>query len=485
MDHYGILSVLPPVLAIALAIKTKQVYISLSVGIFSGYLILANWHPLWALHETFTALIGTFADASNTQTILFCLLMGALIAFSKKSGGIKGFVNYIDDYINKSNFHGSKKAVIIQLLAGFTGLIIFIETSISALTVGTLFRPLFEKMGLSKEKLAYIVDSSSAPASALIPFNAWGAFIMSLLVAQGIDAPFGVMLGALKVNLYPIITLLLLFTVVMLKLSFGPMRKYEKQKQEEMTPGASANAQNELSEMEPAKGVNPRSFNFIIPLITLVVTMPMYLILTGHLALEPGINSDILTIIGNGNGSLSVLYAVSTALLVGAILFKVQKIMKIREQVDVAFNGMGDLLPLGVLMVLAFMISGMCKELGTGIYIASVAKTVVHPALIPAIIFLLSAFIAFSTGTSWGTFAIMISIAIPLSTSFEINPSLVTAAVIGGGVFGDHCSPISDTTIISSLASGSDHINHVKTQIPYALIAGGLSLLGFLLLGLL
>ena len=165
-------------------------------------------------------------------------------------------------------------------------------------------------------------------------------------------------------------------------------------------------------------------------------------------------------------------------------MLKFQKIIPVKKQVELIFSGMGDLLPLATLMVLAFMISNMCKDLGTGIYIAQIAKSTIPVKLIPAIIFLLSGFIAFSTGTSWGTFAIMISIAIPLSTSLDINASLLTAAVIGGGVFGDHCSPISDTTIISSMASGCDHIVHVRTQLPYALISGVLSLIGFLLLGL-
>lgn len=481
MVDFGILSLLPPILAIILAIKTKQVYLSLSAGIFLGYLIIANWNPLIAIHKSISALVNVFHDSGNTQTVLFCLLMGALIAFSHKSGGIKGFINYIEHTIQKQQNSKYPKTKAIQLLAAITGVLIFIETNISALTVGALFKPLFNKFNLSKAKLAYIVDSSSAPSSALIPFNAWGAFIMGLLLTQGIENPFKTLLGALIMNLYPIITLILLFTIITFSFSFGPMKQSE------------IKSKNFKAEAKPIqKIVLPtedtqisKPLNFIIPILTLVITMPIYLIITGYLNIENSGNTSnsIWDYFSNGNGSLSVLYAVLTALFIGGILYKTQNIITIRKQVDIAFKGMGELLPLATLMVLAFMISKLCKDLGTGIYIAQLAERSIHLNLIPALIFLLSSFIAFSTGTSWGTFAIMISIAIPLSDSLGINPSLLTAAVISGGVFGDHCSPISDTTIISSMASGCDHIEHVKTQLPYAMLAGTISLIGFLLLG--
>jgi tetracycline resistance efflux pump len=211
----------------------------------------------------------------------------------------------------------------------------------------------------------------------------------------------------------------------------------------------------------------------LLPILVMVVMMPIGLFITGD---------------GNitqGSGSTSVFWAVLAALLTAAILYQVQRIFKLNEMVDLFFKGVGGLMPMAILMVLAFAIGATCKELGTGIYVATQAKELLSPALVPAIVFLVSAFIAFSTGTSFGTFAIMIPIAVPMAFSMDVNLSAAIAAVLGGGVFGDHCSPISDTTIVASMASASDHIDHVRTQLPYSILVGSVALLFYLAVGIL
>lgn len=222
----------------------------------------------------------------------------------------------------------------------------------------------------------------------------------------------------------------------------------------------------------------------VIPLLTLVVLMPVFLLYTGwgNGADEP---NRLFEIMDRASGSKSVLYAVCGAIIVSVGLSKAQGIMGVREMVDVILKGMSGMLPLALLMVFAFALGDLCGQLGTGVYVAEQAKPLLSPALVPALIFLVSAFIAFSTGTSWGTFAIMIAIAVPLAQGMDTNVSLAVAAALGGGVFGDHCSPTSDTSIITSMATANDHIDHVRTQIPYALIGGGITVVLYLILGVL
>jgi Na+/H+ antiporter NhaC len=245
---------------------------------------------------------------------------------------------------------------------------------------------------------------------------------------------------------------------------------------------------NELTKVKPKGGIAHRAYNMVIPIFVMVMMMPVMLAVTGWEGAtinnpETSGISKIFTAIGHGSGSTAVLTAVITALFVSYILFRVQKLLSFKEMIDSTLKGISELMPLALLMLLAFAISGVCKQLGTGIYVAEQARQILSPALIPFIVFLLSSFIAFSTGTSWGTFAIMITIAVPMAENMDVNVYLTIAAALGGGVFGDHSSPISDTTIISSMASASDHIDHVKTQLPYAILAGGIASILYLVLG--
>jgi Na+/H+ antiporter NhaC len=244
---------------------------------------------------------------------------------------------------------------------------------------------------------------------------------------------------------------------------------------------------DEISLLTAKEGAPQKAFNMIIPIITMVIMMPIMLIYTGWGSIDQSTGKSFFSLvfeaIGYGSGSTSVLYSVTTAIMVGFVLYKAQGILKVREMIDLSLKGMSGMVSLAILMVLAFALGSLCKQLETGLYVAEVSKAWLSPSLVPAVIFLVSCFIAFSTGTSWGTFAIMISIAVPMAQSFDMNVHLAIAAAIGGGVFGDHCSPISDTTIISSMASASDHIDHVKTQIPYALFAGSITVVLYLILG--
>ncbi|THH40629.1 Na+/H+ antiporter NhaC family protein [Neolewinella litorea] len=492
-ETLGFLTLLPPVIAIVLAILTRQVFISLIVGIFLGYVILAGGNPWLGFLDTLQGLVDVFADAGNTRTIMFCALVGALIVFMQRSGGVNGFIESIDRRLRAyENRKDGSSRIVVQLLAWFTGVLVFVESSISVLTVGTLYRPIFDKLGLSREKLAYIADSSSAPSSILIPFNGWGAFIMTLLAAEGFANPFGTMLRALAYNFYAFAALALVPIVVLTGIEWGPMKHAERRARagKVLNDNAQPVVDESLTSVEAKEGIEHRAFNMVVPIVVMVVCMPFMLAYTGWadartlLGEGAGAGAMLFQSIGSGSGSTAVLTSVTISILVSMAIYKAQGIFGIRESVDLVLKGIAGLIPLALLMLLAFAIGALCKKLETGIYVSELARGWLSPGLVPFLVFVVTCFIAFSTGTSWGTFAIMIPIAVPMAQEMDANVLMAIAAVLGGGVFGDHCSPISDTTILSSLASATDHIDHVKTQLPYAGLAGGIAASLYLILGL-
>ena len=493
MHDYGFWSVIPPILAIFLAIRTKQVYLSLLSGIWLSWLIIDNGNFIRGTYDTIMALVEVFKDAGNTKTIMFSALVGGLIILIQKSGGVAGFVQYVDAKLggmHPDKLDKNRKK--IQFYAWLTGVFIFIETSISSLTVGTVFRPVFDKLKISREKLAYIADSSSAPTSILIPFNAWGAFIMGLLLTQGFDNGFTVLFQAMKYNFYPILALILVLVVIFFNFEIGPMKKAEQRANREgkvLADTAKPMVSEALTAVEPVINKKHKAFNMVLPLLVMVLMMPITLVSDGWQAATQEFGNQwsfdkLFFAISKGSGSTAVLIAVLTAITVAIIMYRIQGIAKITEMSDWILKGISEMMPLALLMLLAFAISHVTKQLGTGHYVAEASKHIVTAGLVPVIIFLIAAFVAFATGTSWGTFAIMIPIAVQMASTMEVNPYLAIAAVLSGGVFGDHASPISDTTIISSMASNSDHIDHVKTQLPYALLAGGVAAVLFLIFGL-
>lgn len=462
------LSILPPVLAIALAIATRQVFVSLFMGIWLGCTILAGGAPLTGLVDALDACVGVFGDAGNTKIIIFSALVGALIAMAQASGGVSGFVNWVSE---KKMVTTKRRAF---LLSWFLGVIIFVESSMTALVNGAVCRPIFDKMKISREKLAYLCDATSAPICILIPLNAWGAYITGLLEAEKIEAPVSLLMASMPYNLYAIFALLLSLYIAFWARDFGPMAKAEARARDTgqlWREGATPMMSDELTRLEPPADVPHRARNFLVPVGVMVLMMPVGLYVTGE---------------GNlmkGSGSTSVFWAVLAGTFTGAALMIGQGIGTLRSTTDVFFKGVGGLMPLAVLMVLAFAIGGMMKDLQTGRYVAGLASANLSPVVLPALLFALACFIAFATGTSWGTFAVMIPIAIPMSAVLPGSEALLVAAVLGGGIFGDHCSPISDTTIISSMAAGADHIDHVNTQLPYALTAAAPAAVLYLVLG--
>ncbi len=487
MENYGLLSLLPPLLAIGLALWTRQVFLALFLGIASGFVIMAGGNVFVGLLDTMSGFVKVFESNYNTEIIIFTLLIGALIALIQRAGGVEGFVNRVLNWLQSkaadADSRGQRKKV--ELLAVLTGMLIFVESNISTLTVGTLYRPLTDKLQIPREKLAYIADSTCAPVCILIPLNAWGAYIMALLAAQNIADPVSTLAGAIMFNAYPILAILIVLVVIISGKDIGEMKHAEARAKDHgkvLRDGAVPMIAGEITMMEAKEDIRPKARNMIIPLATLVLLMPLFLIYTGWSNAADAQNS-FFDIVDRASGSKSVVYAVCGAILVSMGLNKTQSIMGIREMVDVILKGMSGMVPLALLMVFAFALGDLCNALGTGQYVADQAKPFLSPALVPALVFIISGLIAFSTGTSWGTFAIMIAIAVPLAQGLDTNVTLAIAAALGGGIFGDHCSPTSDTSIITSMATANDHIDHIRTQLPYALLGGALTIVIYLILG--
>ena len=468
METFGWLSIVPPVVAIALAIKTKQVYLSLGLFVWLGWTIMSSWNPVEGLIQAVETFIVQVTAPDNARVLLFSTLIGAMITLTQASGGMAGFLNWVD----RRGLAKSRRSVgVLTVVVSFA---IFLESNFSLLVTGSVARPLFDKYRISREKLAYIIDATCAPKLILIPLNAWGAFITSLLIAQNVVNPNTLLLSTLPLNFYAILAIALALGVIVTGWDFGPMREAERRVAEEgklLRDGAAPMVSSDVTATLANEGVPRRALNMILPIVIMAAMVPYVLWLTGAGSIP------------QGSGSTAVLWGVIVGLLVGVAMYRAQGIMTVKESTEHIIKGIQGLIPVVIVLSLAFAIGATTRALGTGDYVADAARRILNPGFVPAIVFLLGCFIAFSTGTSWGTFAIMIPIVMPMVDTLGLHPALTVAAALGGGIFGDHCSPISDTTIVASMASATDHIDHVRTQLPYALLAAGGATTLFLVFG--
>lgn len=458
MENLGVLSVVIPLFIIITAIITKDVVVSLLFGIFFGELVLHQYNILDATVALLDGFVGLFAEAWITKTTLFALLVGAIIKLLIHSGGVDGFVAYLSQ---KQQAIDSPKGAL--LLAYFLGVIIFIESSITALVAGTVAKPLCDKNGVSREKLAFVCDSTSAPICSLIPFNAWGALLLGLIVTAINDKVINgegveLLIESILYNFYSIIIVIMVLLVILFNINIGPMRDTKA-------------VTLELEQPKDTK-THRSPWVMVLPMVVLIAMVPLSLYHTG--------NGDIL----KGSGSTSVFYAVVFTLLFIYVYYTLKGYMKHKAYFSALYEGISDMIPIVLILLLAFLIGNIIKELGTANYIAQEMKEAnIAPFLLPLFVFLVASLTSFSTGTSWGTFSIMMPIALGLGATFDLSIPLMIGAVISGGIFGDHVSPISDTTIISSMASGCDHISHVRTQMPYALMGAFLASVLYLIFG--
>jgi Na+/H+ antiporter NhaC len=453
----GWLSVLPPLVAIAVVLWRREVILALVLAVFTSEWLLqvGGWAGggLAAL-ATLERTAAVFGDPDNARLLLFSIMIGALLAYMRESGGVSALVEAL---VGRGIARNARQA---SLLTTGVGAVVFVESNLSVLTAGILSRGLFDRFGLSRAKLAYLVDSTAAPVCILVLLNGWGAFVLALLSGYTFDVPAAqVLWGSVPLNFYALVTLAIVVATAWTGRTFGPLARSE----------ARAHDGETLAHPVPPS----RPVFMWLPLAVMIGGMVGFMLWTGG------------GVLAQGSGSRSVLYAVALACLTAYGMMLASRRFSHQDLVRIGFDGMAELLPLVTIVLLSLALGASLKDLGTGTFIAGLAGEFMPRQLIVPMLFLSGALISFSTGTSWGTFAILVPIGMPLVPALDLPPSLVLAAILGGGVFGDHCSPISDTTCVSAIASGCDLLEHVRTQLPYALTAGGITLLLYLAVGLL
>lgn len=472
MDHMGILSLLPPLVAVILAIISKNVIIALFSGVFIGVLLLVGGNPLTATTSTIgDYLFPQLTDGYNAAVLVLLFFIGGFVALMEKSGGGAALAT------SSAKFFTTRARA--QLGAWFGGIIIFFSDLGTPLIVGPVFEKIFDKAKISREKLAWIIDSTSSPVAVLIPFIGWGVYIMGLIRAEFdnlniADSEFSTLVAVIPFQFYAILAVLLVPVIALTKLDFGPMGKAERRVRETGQLYWPESKPLRKPEITDEYTTESRAILVWLPLLVLFVTLFGLLVSFGF-PFEPVPGGDFRV-------SLSTAYLFAAITIV--VLMLIFKIKKFGETVDIYTMGMQKMVYVATTLVLAWALGQVIGEMGTANYIVEVMQGNVPAFIIPAILFVVGAIMAIASGTSWGTFAIMLPIAIPMAVALDAHMLVCIGAVLSGGIFGDHCSPISDTTILSSTGAGADHIDHVKTQFPYALLNAVAAFIGFIVAGI-
>lgn len=465
--EFGILSIVPPIVAIALALITKEVITSLLIGILSGGLIYTGGNIIAALETVFDLMGKKLGD--NALMLVFLAMLGSLVMVMNMAGGSFAYGKWASKKIK------SKKMA--KLATSFLGILIFIDDYFNCLTVGAVMKPIVDENKVSRAKLAHIIDSTAAPVCILAPVSSWAASVVAVIGDTGVKNPMSVFLSTIPMNVYPILTLLLILYFCTSDIEIGVMEKYELN-------DTSRLVENEDVGYKYSK--NGKVYDLVVPILVLIFVTVMMMLKTGGFFTD-GVGAAVA--FGDANVNLSLVIGAFFAIVVSFLLFIPRKLLKFEEFMKGIVDGMKTMVSAIVILSLAWTIGGITSDefLNTGSYIASLISNSTMPMwLLPAIIFVVGAFLSFSTGTAWGTFGILIPIMVPIlmHTNHMHYLTIVLAAIFSGSVFGDHCSPISDTTILSSAGAGCDHIAHVSSQLPYAISVGVASALAFLISGI-
>lgn len=468
----GLLCILPPVIAIGLALITKEVLSSLMLGILSGTLIYAlntGAGPVSAVSNAFTIM----ADEFSASMIVFLCLLGGLVAVISMAGGSRAYGEWAAKGVR------SRKSA--QLATSALGVLIFIDDYFNCLTVGTVMKPLTDKYHISRAKLAYLIDATAAPVCIIAPVSSWAASVISSLPDEG-EGGMATFLSTIPFNLYAILTIIMIVVVIAFKLDFGPMQKYELEAQMQkgdITDDATAQADDIGGLKVSAKGT---LWDLLVPILALIIFCILSMLYTGGF-FAGGLS--LFEAFGNTNANLSLAMGGFGAIVVAAVLFLPRRILTFRSFMDGITAGIKSMVPACSILTLAWTLKGVCNALSVGPYVSDVVSSSSVPiAILPAIVFVVAAFLSFSTGTAWGTFGILIPIVVPICENVDISIlSIMLAATLAGSVFGDHCSPISDTTIMASAGAQCEHVNHVMTQLPYAVTCAAVSFVTYIVAG--
>ena len=498
-DRFGLFTLIPPIVAIVLAFITKNVVISLFIGVLSGGFILnlTGFNVFGALTQAFLDFIdralNSLADPWNAGIIMQVLVIGGVINLVAKMGGAKA----IAEALSKK----AKTAKSTQLITWFLGICVFFDDYANSLIVGPIMRPVADKMKISRERLAFIIDATAAPIAGLAIISTWIGLEVSLISEGfetiGVEASgFGVFLQTIPYRFYNILILAFIVITTITLREFGPMRKAEiaARKSKDLAGEEVVATSSHMDELEPKEGVKLSIWNAIVPIGALIISSVVAFYYSGYSTIMAGDDTAIQAIITNSplsfkailetfaasDASVALFQSALFASIVAIIMSVCKKIFTISEAIEAWVDGMKGLIITGVILILAWSLGSVIKELGTAQYLVEALNGAIPAFLLPSLIFVLGAVISFSTGTAYGTMSILMPLAIPLA--YKINPEMSfvivsTSAVLTGAIFGDHCSPISDTTILSSMGAGCNHIDHVKTQMWYALFVAAITIL--------
>ena len=487
----GWLSILPPLIAIVIALIFKRVIPALFLGIWIGAWTAIGFSPrgLWTgLLQTFEVyVLNAVADPDRAAIILFSLMIGGMVGIISKNGGTHGVVKHVVGW--------ARSARRGQLATAVMGLVIFFDDYANTLVVGNTMRPVTDRLRVSREKLAYIVDSTAAPIACIALVSTWIGYEVGL-IGQAVDridglsmSSYGMFLSSIPFSFYPLLAIFFVFAVILTKRDFGPMMSAEvRARSTGLVLGSDAQVDEAVAdsdELDPVADKPHRAINAVLPVIVLVVGVLGGLYVTGE-------GDGLRDIIGSADSYRALMWASLLAAITAGVLSVSQRILTVDETVEAWYSGVKSMLFAMIILVLAWALSNITEVLHTADFLVSVLGQAIPPGTIPAIIFILAAATAFATGTSWGTMGILMPLVVPLTWAVLVENGMTDpdhfhilyaaiASVLAGAVWGDHCSPISDTTILSSMASGCDHIEHVRTQLPYAFVIGAVAVLAGLL----
>lgn len=494
------ISLLPPIVAIALALITREVILSLFAGIWIGALFLADLNPFVGTAQSLDLIIVALLNADHIAIVIFSLLLGGMVGVMSRGGGTLGIVDSMQKF--------AKNRTSGQLFGWLSAFFIFFDDYANTLIRGNALRPMTDRLLISREKLAYIVDSTAAPLAVCAIITTWIGFeitqiqnSLSTLATQtenpelaaqlqaGADNVFTIFLDSVPYLFYPFLALIFVLMIILMKKDFGPMLEAERRTASGggvIREGSMPAADTSLESLQPPKDKPRRWYNAAIPVITVIIVALIGLYTTGASGLEPG-ERNIRAIIGEANPFSALLWASFSGCAVAIALVVVQRILTIKESLEAWVGGLQSMLMAIIILVLAWGLGEVTQEVGTGTFLASLLQDSLPLVLLPGLVFFIAAATAFATGTSWGTMAILFPVVVPLAVAMGAGIGFAggehysillgsISSVMAGAVFGDHCSPISDTTVLSAMSSACDLVDHVRTQLPYALVVAAVAM---------
>jgi Na+/H+ antiporter NhaC len=459
----------PPIIAIALALITKEVYSSLFIGVVSGALLYANFKPLSSYHIMFTeGFIASLADSWNVGILIFLVILGAIVCLMNKAGGSAAYGIWASQRIR------TRKGALLSTMG--LGVLIFVDDYFNCLTVGNVMRPITDKHRVSRAKLAYLVDATAAPVCMIAPISSWAAAVTGVIAGyDGLE----LFIRAIPYNLYSLLTLAMIIIITLLGIEYGPMRKHEENaiKYGDLYTTPDRPYEGQDGEVQVGKG---KVIDLVIPVLMLIVLCILGMLYTGGI-LE---GENIINAFANCDASLGLSLGSALALILTIIYLMLRGVLNFNECMECFPAGFKAMVPAILILTFAWTLSGITGLLGAKEFVSGIfqGSAVGLKYLLPAIVFAVAVGMSFATGTSWGTFGIIL----PIVVAIGLEPELIiisVSACLAGAVCGDHCSPISDTTIMSSTGAMSNHINHVETQLPYAMTVAAVSFVGYIFAG--